>query len=184
MDMSFLKVRLSNDRSSSMKNFTNYKHAAVLVLFFGTSPNVLMIKKSKNLNIHAGEIAFPGGKFDSDVDLLDTALRETREEVGINITREQVIGQLDSVTTLNSGYKIKPFIAISSKIHNLVKDSEVESILNIPLESLLNTLEEDLEVQSHEYDKSYKLKYQNLVIWGATARILYQIAKRLDVVQF
>ena len=182
MDMSYLKIRLSNDTSSSMEHFTNYKHAAVLVLIFGTSPNVLMIKKSKNLNIHAGEIAFPGGKFNADVDLLDTALRETREEVGLNITREQVIGQLDSVITLNSGYMIKPFIAISSNIHNPVKDSEVESIFNIPLETLLNTLEEDVETQSYSYDKSFKLKYQNLVIWGATARILYQIAKRLDMI--
>ena len=58
------------------------------------------------MKLHAGEISFPGGKFDNDSDFLETALRETREELGLMISREQVYGQLDSVITLNSGFMI------------------------------------------------------------------------------
>ena len=63
-----------------------------------------MTEKPKDLKVHAGEISFPGGKpEESDKDLLDTALRETEEEIGLHILRDQVIGQLEPVTTLNSG---------------------------------------------------------------------------------
>lgn len=57
------------------------------------------------MKFHAGEISFPGGKLDSnDSDLLETALRETSEEIGLVITRDQIVGQLEPVVTLNSGF--------------------------------------------------------------------------------
>ena len=63
--------------------------------------------------LSCGEIAFPGGKISKeDDDLLDTAIRETKEETGITISRKQIIGQLKPVTTLNSGFTILPFICI------------------------------------------------------------------------
>ncbi|MFQ5572667.1 MAG: NUDIX hydrolase, partial [Nitrosopumilaceae archaeon] len=79
--------------------------ASVLVLIYGSVPKVLMTKKSKTLKTHAGEISFPGGKWDQkDEDLLTTALRETKEEIDLEIKLEQITGQLKPVRTLNSGF--------------------------------------------------------------------------------
>ena len=70
-------------------------------------PKIIMTEKPQSMKFHAGEISFPGGKFDvDDSDLLDTALRETSEEIGLNISKDQVIGQLTPVRTLNSGFLI------------------------------------------------------------------------------
>ena len=108
--------------------------ASVLIIIYGESPFVIMTKKASNLKVHAGEIAFPGGKWcENDQDLLETAIRETKEELCLDVSREHVIGQLDSVITLNSRYRIIPFIAILDTVPSLTANSEVESILHLSL---------------------------------------------------
>ena len=95
---------------STMPNHDGTRLASVLVVIYdGTEPKVVMTKKSPILKIHAGEISFPGGKWDTkDDDLLSTALRETKEEIDLEIKPEQITGQLESVRTLNSGFTITP----------------------------------------------------------------------------
>ena len=78
-----------------------------------------------------------------DGDLLDTAIRETREETGIIVNREEIIGQLKPVTTLNSGFTILPFICMLNEIKELTPNSEVDEFLEIPLMPLLQTLAKD-----------------------------------------
>ncbi|MEE9512298.1 MAG: CoA pyrophosphatase, partial [Nitrosopumilaceae archaeon] len=105
MDTSILKNALSSNISAVVPDDVQTKHASVLVLIYGTEPKVIMTEKPKHLNIHAGEISFPGGKWnENDHDLLDTALRETDEEIGLNLSRQKVTGQLENVRTLNSGF--------------------------------------------------------------------------------
>ena len=107
--------------------------ASVLIIIYVKDPFVIMTKKARNLKVHAGEIAFPGGKwYEKDHDLLETAIRETKEELCLEVSKEQVVGQLNSVITLNSRYRITPFIAILDTISSLTANSEVESILHIP----------------------------------------------------
>ena len=103
MSLEKIKNTLSSKISPIVSDEKETKFASVLILIFGEPPKILMIKKPITMNQHGGEIAFPGGKItDEDVDLLDTAIRETREETGISVTRNQIIGQLKPVTTLNS----------------------------------------------------------------------------------
>ena len=60
--------------------------ASVLIIIYGKEPMILMTEKAKTLKVHAGEIAFPGGKWcEKDQDLLETAIRETREELGLKV---------------------------------------------------------------------------------------------------
>ena len=125
---------------------------------------------------HGGEISFPGGKIsDSDDTLLDTAIREVEEETGLKITKELVIGQLKQVTTLNSRFTILPFICILDDIPELMPNSEVESFLEIPLISLLETLESDLDPDHNSIQEMYTFMFENNLIWGASARMLKQI---------
>ena len=154
----------------------------MLILVFGEPSKILMIKKPITINQHGGEIAFPGGKItDEDEDLLDTAIRETREETGISVTRNQIIGQLKPVTTLNSGFTILPFICILNEVNELIPNSEVEEFLKIPFMSLLKTLSDDKDPEHNSIQEMYTFTFQNHIIWGASARMLKQITDKLRI---
>ena len=110
---------------------------------------------------------------------LDTALREAREETGIFIEREKIVGQLEPVTTLNSGFTILPFICILSKIGDLTPNSEVDEFLEIPLEPFLETLANDSDPKHNSIQEMYTFTFENHLIWGASARMLKQITTKL-----
>ena len=150
--------------------------ASVLIIIYGKNPFVIMTKKASNLKVHAGEIAFPGGKWcEKDQDLLETAIRETKEELCLDVSREHVIGQLDSVITLNSRYRITPFIAILDTVPSLTANSEVESILHIPLAPFLNTMDEDDLPEHRSIKEMHTFTFEKYHVWGASARMLKQI---------
>ena len=150
--------------------------ASVLIVIYGNNPVVIMTKKARNLKVHAGEIAFPGGKWcKKDQNMLETAIRETKEELCLDIHKEHIVGQLDNVITLNSKYKITPFIAILDTIPSLVANSEVESILHIPLASFLNTMNEDNLPEHRSIKEMYTFTFEGHNVWGASARMLKQI---------
>ena len=176
LDLDYLKSTLSNSLNLEIQNNGKYRIASVLVVIYGKDPIVVMTEKPKHMKFHAGEISFPGGKLDnSDSDILETALRETREEIGLTITRDQVIGQLDSVVTLNSGFLILPFVSVIDTIPELSPNAEVEKIFHIPLESFLNTMARDPDPSHNLIQEMYTFEYQNQIVWGASARILKQI---------
>ena len=182
MSLEKIKNTLSSKISPIVSDEKETKFASVLILIFGEPPKILMIKKPITMNQHGGEIAFPGGKItDEDVDLLDTAIRETREETGISVTRNQIIGQLKPVTTLNSGFTILPFICILNEVNELIPNSEVEEFLKIPFMSLLKTLSDDKDPEHNSIQEMYTFTFQNHIIWGASARMLKQITDKLRI---
>jgi len=154
----------------------NTKHAAVLVVIYGDDPKIIMTQKPNTMQQHAGEISFPGGKLaQDDEDLLNTAIRETKEEISLEVLRDQVIGQLRPVHTRNSGFTIIPFVAILQDISDLEPNSEVAEILHIPLLPLLSGLKIDDDANHRALFEAYVATYQNKIIWGASARILKQM---------
>ncbi len=182
MDTNIIKAHLASKIFPKPKHDGKTKIASVLVIIYGKEPKVLMIEKSKQLNHHAGEIAFPGGKWTKDDnDLLDTALRETREEIGLTISRDDVIGQLENVITLNSGFTITSFVTVIDKIRQIKTNFEVESILQIPLIPLLQTLDDDPDPNHQSIQEMYTFTYKNKIVWGASARILKQIVNKLQL---
>ena len=171
-----IKSTLTNTLSLHPPSDEKNRIASVLIVIYGGEPKVLMTKKSRILKLHAGEIAFPGGKYEpEDVDLLETALRETREEINLSIRNEHVIGQLQPVTTLNSRFTIYPFIAVVKRLPRLKDNPEVETILNIPVFPLLQTLSPDMDPAHQSIKEMYTFTYSSHVIWGASARMLKQI---------
>ncbi len=175
------KKALSSKISPSIKQNGETKLAAVLVVIYDSEPHIIMTERPKTMNLHAGEISFPGGMWKKDdADLLATALRETKEEIDLDISRQDVIGQLAPVTTLNSGFTITPFVAIPSHIPPLRPNSEIEEIFRIPLFPLFNTLQDDLDPSHKSIQEMYTFRYQSKLIWGASARILKQMINRLS----
>ncbi|MCH9657621.1 CoA pyrophosphatase [archaeon] len=176
MRLDELKSLLSSTLNPEVKLDKKYRLASILVVIYGDEPFVVMTEKPKHMKFHAGEISFPGGKLDpDDHDLLETALRETREELGLTINAEQVIGQLEPVVTLNSGFLILPFVSVVQEIPTLSANAEVEKILHIPLESFLKTQARDADPSHNLIQEMYTFEYQDQIVWGASARILKQI---------
>jgi 8-oxo-dGTP pyrophosphatase MutT (NUDIX family) len=159
-----------------------FKFASVMLIIHFTmgDPHILLIKRTKLVKNHAGEISFPGGNFTPmDVNMLQTAIREIEEELGLKINKEQVIGSLNAERTLTSRYIIYPYVTLLEKIPKIVVTNyEVEKIIDAPLISLLKSRESD-EKHQEEYCISQlpKFTYNNEVVWGATARILDQLVK-------
>jgi len=181
LDTVELKQMLTNSITPNVSNNTKSKLAAVMIIIFGNEPMLLMTERPKTMNHHAGEISFPGGMWkEGDGDLLGTAIRETNEELGIEISRSLVIGQLKTVTTLNSGFTIAPFIAILDKLPPIIPNSEIASVLRIPLFSLLKTIEDDKDPLHKSILEMYTFKFNNHLIWGASARMLKQILAKIS----
>jgi len=156
--------------------------AVLLVIHFNTGiPQILLSKRSSNLRIHTGEVSFPGGKYSrDDVFLHNTAIRETKEETGLLFEQKDIVGSLSLVRTLGSTYVIYPFITVQKRIPEpKIFVDEVEKILDIPLIDMLGTMSIDKNHYHLSTKVSYKFRYQNEIIWGATARILKQLYNRL-----
>ncbi|MDH3311941.1 MAG: CoA pyrophosphatase [Nitrosopumilus sp.] len=176
MNLDELKSVLSKPVNPKIDYDENYRLASVLVVIYGKEPRIIMTEKPKHMKFHAGEISFPGGKLeDDDTDLLHTALRETNEEIGLEIPREQVIGQLEPVVTLNSRFLILPYVSVVDRIPPLSANREVEKIFHIPFESFLYTMAKDPDPSHNIIQEMYTFEYQNQIVWGASARILKQI---------
>ena len=182
MNLEKIRNSLSSQINPILSNDEKTKLAAVLILIFEESSEILMIKKPITMNQHGGEIAFPGGKIsEEDGDLLDTAIRETKEETGISVSRDQIIGQLKPVTTLNSGFTILPFVCILNKVNDLISNSEVEEFLEIPFMPLLQTLSNDKDPKHNSIQEMYTFTFQDHIIWGASARMLKQITDEIGI---
>ena len=175
MNMSSLVARLrkSYPLFHEVEIESHPKMAAVLILLFciNGAVHILLIKRSAGLRNHPGEISFPGGVYDKDDgNLLTTALRETQEELSMNINESSVFSRLPNVQTL-TGFTVSPFVAIldTSPIYKRSPD-EVAAVLEAPLEPLLATQQRD---DRHEASMDMVIFQQGPhTIWGATARML------------
>jgi len=127
---------------------------------------------------HKGQISFPGGAYqEGDGTLVNAALRECAEEIGLMADEVEVLGELDDIVTTASGYIISPFVGLIPWPQALKVDQrEVEEIIEIPLSALLDKgcLREEIKIIDGEVATLYFYHYQGRVIWGATARILNQ----------
>ena len=135
---------------------------------------VLFIKRTENVKAHRGEISFPGGTCeDRDTTLLDTALRECAEEIGLAADDIEILGELDDVASIKTNYVISPFVALIPWPYQFrVDGNEVGEIIEVPVSSLLNNGFSRPEITNGETIMKYFYPYQGRVIWGATARIL------------
>jgi 8-oxo-dGTP pyrophosphatase MutT (NUDIX family) len=165
------------------KVIPKYGDSGVLVIiFFPTpdTPKIIFTKRSSKLRNHAGEISFPGGRFcQKDKSLIETAIRETYEEIGLKIQKENILGCLTPTNTYTTKIIIYPFVAVLyGPPTNLTPNEEVEEILEISLEKLVKSMEIDKEHTLGNYEM-FKFAVNDNLIWGATGRILKDL---IDVI--
>jgi 8-oxo-dGTP pyrophosphatase MutT (NUDIX family) len=177
MDLNLLADRLKTEYPlPEARSPDHNKSSAVLVVLYlrHRQPHVLLIQRSDQLRLHAGEISFPGGFHEaSDPSLLDTALRETREELDLDIPASQVLGQLPQVQTL-TGFTISPFITILDQLPPYRKNpDEVQKVLEVPLHPLLSTHHREMGYPPRKQMVAYwHLEHR---VWGATAKVLHRV---------
>ena len=163
----------------------NFLEASVLIpiLTFKKDLEILLTKRSNNLKNHPGQIAFPGGKKDQiDSSPIETALRETQEEVGLNPKNVEIIASLPSHRTA-TGFVIKPYLGlINQPFSETLRQGEVDEIFTVPYEYILN--EKNFSIQTRKWNGSqrsyYVVPYGPYYIWGATARILLNLSRALS----
>jgi len=139
---------------------------------------ILFTKRTGRVKEHKGQISFPGGACqEGDRTLIDTALRECAEEIGLLPNEVEVLGELDDTITETSHYIISPFVGLVPWPYQFRVDGwEAEEIIEAPISALMDkdSLRQQTEIVNGKEVTSYSYHYQGRVIWGATARILHQ----------
>jgi 8-oxo-dGTP pyrophosphatase MutT (NUDIX family) len=156
--------------------------AAVLVPMHGwpDNPGLVFTERRSDLKRHAGEISFPGGRRDEGEELIDTALREAEEEIGLSRENVEVVGALPPIGTFVTNYKVHPFIGlIDEDMRFEPNPTEVESVLVASLDDLAAVYEKRRLVRRGVPIKTDTYLVADKLIWGATARILAELFDRL-----
>jgi 8-oxo-dGTP pyrophosphatase MutT (NUDIX family) len=159
--------------------------AAVLVPLFLVGeqhePHVVLTRRRADLRRHAGEISFPGGRQDpEDAALLDTALREAEEEIGLPREQVTILGELPTTSTFATRYTIHPFVAqIPAGIAWRLSAREVDAVLEPPLSEVrAGASKVPIERRGITFETDAYVVDEH-VIWGATARILANLFEQL-----
>lgn len=137
--------------------------------------SVLMTQRSADLNLHAGQVSFPGGRMElSDADIEVTALRETREEIGIAEEHVSIIGYLETMPTV-TGYAVTPVVGlVDGSVELTVDKTEVEYAFEVPLAFLVDANNHRMvtrEWQGLSFSM-VEFHFDGQRIWGATAQML------------
>jgi 8-oxo-dGTP pyrophosphatase MutT (NUDIX family) len=163
--------------------------AAVLVPMFerGDDLHIVYIRRSDHVASHRGQVAFPGGRVDAaDATLLDAALREAHEEVGIHPSTVEVIGAFPTMQTTTSGIVVAPFVGVIPSDTPLRPQlSEVAQIFDVPLTALRDPkyrgdYEWKSEGPASRTGKFPAILYGGQTIWGLTLRITLNLLELLD----
>ena len=162
--------------------------AAVLLLVFEVQndPWFALTRRNENLSKHAGQISFPGGRQDPGETLLETALRETQEELGIPRQQVEVLGQLNTVYIPPSDFTVHPFVGWHSKRPDWAPEpEEVAEVIESPIERLFQPdTRQTGEVRNQDHPiiaPFYAIEGHR--VWGATALILCEFIERCKMLE-
>jgi 8-oxo-dGTP pyrophosphatase MutT (NUDIX family) len=154
----------------------------VLVPMHGwpANPGLVFTERRSDLSRHAGEISFPGGRRDEGEELLNTALREAEEEIGLSRDEVEVVGALPPIGTFVTNYKVHPFVGlIEQGLRFEPNPSEVESVLVASLDDLSSGYAKRRLVRRGVPIKTDTFAISDKLIWGATARMLADLFRHL-----
>ena len=170
-------------KKTAFSDIENAKVASVLILLYPhlDSAYVPFILRTSYEGTHGGQVSFPGGKSDTDdLTLENTALRESKEEIGIIAENTVIIAKLTSLYIPPSNFLVHPFLAYSEKRPDFKIDkSEVEKLLEVDISELLDESNKKMKQITHRatgtlMDTPY-LDIQNETIWGATAMMISEL---------
>ncbi len=167
---------------------TNPIKAAVLIMIF---PNVhnetcfVLTQRASYEGHHSKQISFPGGKQEKkDVNLLETALRETKEEMGIEISSKAIIKTLTEVYIPPSNFLVTPYVATLDKTPRFSTNYEVECVFTPSLAELLDvaTMQvANVQTSENKMVEAPCFLFEDKVVWGATAMMLNELKELIRI---
>ncbi len=174
------KIRLGLADHHPLKNSQIQKRASVLIPLLEAEGElfVMLTQRSEQLRSHAGQVSFPGGKQDlQDANSLETALRETHEEIGLPQEKVEIIGKLDQILSLHY-YLVTPFVAlIPEDFVPIPNEDEIEAVFKVPLSFFMNSEQHWTEefktpiatILAHHFE------FEGFDIWGLTAKLILRL---------
>ena len=152
---------------------------AVLYPQHDASPGILLTKRREDLPEHAGQISFPGGRQEHEESLIQTALRETEEEIGLSPTSIQIIGALSPIYIDVSNYCVHPFVGIMNHAPSsfIIQEDEVQKVLQLSIAELVSPANKRTEtrvLRGNPVDVPFYF-VEKEIVWGATAMILAEL---------
>lgn len=201
MDMDKIKEIFKNRKSKPLE-IKQYYSVLLPLIYVDDDIHILYEVRSQNIKTQPGEISFPGGKVEVCEDFREAAIRETYEEIGIDIKNIEIIGELDYVTRENN-FILYPYIGIlHTDIESLrINEDEVEKIFTVPIKFFIETEPEEYNISfsmdiddGFPFDKipngqNYNWRkighpvlfydYNGYIIWGMTAKMTENFIKRI-----
>ena len=146
--------------------------------------HIIMILRKPG-GVHGGQVGFPGGKHDpADETMLDTALREAREEIGLIVDRNDIVAELPMTQTRTTGYRVFPYVArITPPERWQIAEREIAQILDVTLNDLTRPNAHDKMIERFPtWEKAEQVAFYQVGahrVWGLSYRILHPIIARL-----
>jgi len=172
------------DQIAIMLNPPACKQAGVLVLLYPLEGQLCfpLTQRPDSVEYHKGQISLPGGSQENGESLCQTALREAQEEVGVDATAVEVIGQLSRLYVPPSNFCIQPFVGyVAERPDFRIEAVEVAELIEAPLEALLDPVTvhvEDWELRGEVWPIPF-YQFGPHKVWGATAMILSEFVAML-----
>ena len=164
---------------NKIKFIENYKRASVALIIYPDENEIarlVLIQRSKYEGVHSGQISFPGGKYEKfDKSFMETALRETREEIGVDTNSFITIQELSNIYIPPSNFMVYPFLFLSnSNLDFSIDKKEVIDLITPTVDQILS-----FEILNGEFGINKTINpyfdFQSKRIWGATAMILKEL---------
>jgi 8-oxo-dGTP pyrophosphatase MutT (NUDIX family) len=180
--MDDLRERLAAREGELPEPAPGSRRAGVLIPLFVRDAAlwILFTRRTETVEHHRGQISFPGGgEEEDDASLLQTALRETREEIGVDEADVRVLGTLTPLTTVTDFY-VEPFVgAIPSPSRFRVAESEIAELIEAPVSALRDPRILEKRMLPGRDAPTLFFHHGPHVIWGATARMLKELLDAL-----
>lgn len=165
----------------------NFRTAAVLALVVpgpDRTASLVLIERTGGAHIHAAQYSFPGGKQEPGESLVDTALREAREEIGVRPGQVEIMGALTQLFIPPSNFLVHPFLAVSPERPSyLLSEAEVQRVCEIPLGDLMaaTAVQEGVFRSSGGQElQAPCFLWRDVKVWGATAMMISEIIEICD----
>ena len=174
------KIRQGFANHHPLKNSQIQKRASVIIPLLEVECEVfvMLTQRSKRLRSHAGQVSFPGGKQDQrDANSLETAIRETHEEIGLPKEKIEIIGTLDQILSLHH-YLVTPFVAIiPGDFVPIPNEDEIDAVFKVPLSFFMKNDQHWTEEFETPFAKvlTHHFKFEGFDIWGLTARLILRL---------
>jgi dephospho-CoA kinase len=178
--------RALSQRGKKLCQGEGLTRAAVLIPMYHKADEwyLVLTKRTETMEYHKGQISFPGGvQHEKDASSKDTALRESWEEIGLEPSDVEILGELDDTATYTTRFLVSPFVgAIPYPYDFKANPQEVEEVISVPLNVLRDkkNFREEIQQIDGRSVTQYFYRYGDKVIWGATARMLKQFLEVID----